>query len=127
MDLSKAKDIMIKSDKKRSSYYNYYSNKKWGDPRSYDLCLNSSVTGLEMCIRDRVYTNLATLKTLDGEQFSSGMGEVIKHGLIKNREYYRWLKANRNQILARDLSVCEEMVLESNRIKRDVVEQDRCV
>ena len=25
-----AKDIMIKSDKKRSSYYNYYSNKKWG-------------------------------------------------------------------------------------------------
>ena len=47
VDLSKAKDIMIKSDKKRSSYYNYYSNKKWGDPRSYDLCLNSSVTGLD--------------------------------------------------------------------------------
>ena len=71
-----------------------------------------------------VYTNLATLKTLDGEQFSSGMGEVIKHGLIKNREYYGWLKANRDRILTRDPSVCEEMVLESNRIKRDVVEQD---
>ena len=71
-----------------------------------------------------VYTNLATLKTLDGEQFSSGMGEVIKHGLIKNREYYGWLKENRDRILARDPSVCEEMVLESNRIKRDVVEQD---
>ncbi|WP_302326543.1 3-dehydroquinate synthase [Enterocloster lavalensis] len=71
-----------------------------------------------------VYTNLATLKTLDGEQFSSGMGEVIKHGLIKNREYYGWLKENRDRILARDPSVCEEMVLESNRIKRDVVEKD---
>lgn len=42
---SKAKDIMVKTDKQRSSYYNYYSNKKWSDPRSYDLCINSSVTG----------------------------------------------------------------------------------
>lgn len=45
LDDSKAKDLMIKTDKKRASYYNYYSNKKWGDPRSYDLCINSSVTG----------------------------------------------------------------------------------
>lgn len=43
----KAKDIMIKTDKQRSSYYNYYSNKKWGDPRSYDLCINSSAVGPE--------------------------------------------------------------------------------
>ena len=47
VDASKAKDIMIKTDKQRASYYNYYSNKKWSDPRSYDLCLNSSVTGPE--------------------------------------------------------------------------------
>ena len=47
VDAAKAKDIMVKSDKKRSSYYNYYSNKKWGDPRSYDLCLNSSSVGIE--------------------------------------------------------------------------------
>lgn len=44
---AKAKDIMIKTDKQRSSYYNYYSNKKWGDPRSYDLCINSSAVGPE--------------------------------------------------------------------------------
>jgi cytidylate kinase len=44
---SRAKDIMIKTDKQRASYYNYYSNKKWGDPRSYDLCLNSSAVGAE--------------------------------------------------------------------------------
>ena len=41
----KAKDIMIKTDKRRSSYYNYYSSKKWGSSRSYDLCVNSSVVG----------------------------------------------------------------------------------
>ncbi len=44
---AKAKDIMVKTDKKRSSYYNYYSSKKWGDSRSYDFCINSSVLGVE--------------------------------------------------------------------------------
>lgn len=47
VDDAKAKDIMTKTDKKRASYYNYYSSKKWGDARSYDLCLNSSVVGVE--------------------------------------------------------------------------------
>ena len=44
---SKAKDIMAKTDKKRASYYNYYSSKKWGDARSYNLCINSSTLGIE--------------------------------------------------------------------------------
>lgn len=44
---SKAKDIMVKTDKKRASYYNYYSSKKWGAAKSYDLCVNSSSLGLE--------------------------------------------------------------------------------
>ena len=44
---SKAKDIMIKTDKKRASYYNYYASKKWGDARSYNLCINSSSTGID--------------------------------------------------------------------------------
>lgn len=47
VDDSKAKDIMVKTDKKRASYYNYYSSKKWGDSRSYDLCINSTSLGME--------------------------------------------------------------------------------
>ncbi len=47
MTKDKAKDTIIKTDKKRSSYYNYYSNKKWGDVGSYDLCLNSTRLGIE--------------------------------------------------------------------------------
>lgn len=50
VDESKAKDIMVKTDKKRSSYYNYYSSKKWSDAKSYDLCINSSVTGRDGAI-----------------------------------------------------------------------------
>ena len=44
---SQAKDVMIKTDKKRASYYNYYSNKKWGDAASYQLCIDSSACGIE--------------------------------------------------------------------------------
>ena len=41
----KARDMIIKKDKQRQSYYNYYSSKKWGRADSYDLCINSSVLG----------------------------------------------------------------------------------
>ncbi len=71
-----------------------------------------------------VYTNIAALKTLTEEQFSSGMGEIIKHGLIKNSDYYNWLIDHISQIHDRDLTVLEEMVHVSNQIKRNVVEKD---
>lgn len=48
---SKARDIMIKTDKQRSSYYNYYTSKKWGDAKSYDLCVNSSALGVDGTIK----------------------------------------------------------------------------
>ena len=43
----KALDLIAKSDKKRANYYNYYSNKKWGAAATYDLCINSSLTGVD--------------------------------------------------------------------------------
>ena len=36
-----AKDIIIKTDKSRASYYNYYTNKKWGSAKDYNLCIDS--------------------------------------------------------------------------------------
>ena len=44
---AKAKDMIMKTDKKRASYYNYYSNKKWGAARSYNLCINSGKLGID--------------------------------------------------------------------------------
>ncbi|MCM1252633.1 MAG: cytidylate kinase-like family protein [Clostridium sp.] len=41
----KARDMMIKKDKQRQSYYNYYSSKKWGRSDSYDLSINSGILG----------------------------------------------------------------------------------
>ena len=47
---SKAREIITKGDKKRSSYYNYYSNKKWGNSGTYDMCLSSSAFGIDGCV-----------------------------------------------------------------------------
>ncbi len=46
-----ARDMMNKKDKQRQSYYNYYSSKKWGRADSYDLCINSSVLGIEGTVK----------------------------------------------------------------------------
>lgn len=40
-----ARDMIIKKDKQRASYYNYYSTKKWGKAETYDLCVDSTVLG----------------------------------------------------------------------------------
>ena len=50
LDEKKAKDVINKIDKKRASYYNYYTNRKWGVRDSYDLMLNSSSLGVDGCV-----------------------------------------------------------------------------
>lgn len=46
----KALKNMNSTDKKRASYYNYYTKQKFGDAKNYDLCLNSSVLGINECV-----------------------------------------------------------------------------
>ena len=48
---AKAKEMITKKDKQRQSYYNYYSSKKWGRADSYDLCINSSILGIEGTVK----------------------------------------------------------------------------
>lgn len=47
---NRARDMIHKTDKQRSSYYNYYTSKKWGDARSYDLCLNTGKLSTDDCV-----------------------------------------------------------------------------
>ena len=71
-----------------------------------------------------VYININTLKTLPRYQFSCGMGEVIKHGLIRDINYYRWLSSNYNDIISLNEESLEKMVNRSCEIKRDTVQID---
>ena len=43
---AQAKDLIVKTDKKRASYYNYYTNKIKKKKKNYDLCLNSAKLGV---------------------------------------------------------------------------------
>ena len=42
-----AEKMIAKTDKNRARYYNYFASGEWGDAKNYDLCLNSSVLGIE--------------------------------------------------------------------------------
>jgi cytidylate kinase len=42
-----AEAAIEKCDKKRAEYYNFYSAKIWGAAASYDLCINSSIFGVD--------------------------------------------------------------------------------
>ena len=44
---AKAKDLIIKTDKQRANYYNYYTSLKWGRIENYDLCIDSGKIGPE--------------------------------------------------------------------------------
>ena len=71
-----------------------------------------------------VYINVSTLKTLPSEQFSSGMAEAVKHGLIYDEKYFEWMTKNAENIISLDADALTELVLNSCRIKSEVVAQD---
>lgn len=71
-----------------------------------------------------VYMNLSVLNTLSNEQFSCGMGEILKHGLIKNADYFSWCMEHAEQIRNKDFDTLLYMIKESCKIKRDMVEKD---
>lgn len=47
VNVDEARGIMLRHDKKRKAYHNYYCDIKWGDSRGYDICINSSRLGIE--------------------------------------------------------------------------------
>lgn len=47
---AQAKDKIIKTEKKRRTYYNYYSNGNWGYAADYDLCINVAPIGYDAAI-----------------------------------------------------------------------------
>ena len=71
-----------------------------------------------------VYMNLNTLKTLPEDQFSSGMGEVLKSGLIRDARFYEWTINHMSEIQERIYPVLVKMVRKCCEIKAAVVESD---
>lgn len=47
IDRKAARKMIKDGEEGRASYYNYYTGKQWGHSESYDLCVNSSILGIE--------------------------------------------------------------------------------
>ncbi len=71
-----------------------------------------------------VYVNLSVLESLDERQRASGMGEIIKHSLIRDKAYYTWMKEHKDEVLSLDMEAVTDMVFRSQEIKKQVVEND---
>ncbi|WP_099465421.1 MULTISPECIES: cytidylate kinase-like family protein [Parabacteroides] len=45
--VEQAKELIVKTDKSRAAYYNYYTNKAWGVASSYNFSIDASVLGID--------------------------------------------------------------------------------
>ena len=50
LDPDRAASILTRRDKARAHHYRFYTERKWGDMRNYDICLDSGRLGLERCV-----------------------------------------------------------------------------
>ncbi|MDO5520873.1 MAG: 3-dehydroquinate synthase [bacterium] len=71
-----------------------------------------------------VYINTSCLKSLDKRIFVSGIGEVVKYGLINDLEFYQWLKEHKDNILSYKPEALKQMIYRCCKDKQYVVEND---
>ena len=64
------------------------------------------------------------LKTLPEKEFTSGLAEVIKYGVIKNHKFLRWLNNHANEIINKKKSILLKIVEISAKEKVNVVTKD---
>jgi 3-dehydroquinate synthase len=65
-----------------------------------------------------------TLGTLPDRELSAGIAEIIKYGLIRDPEFFAWLEAHMDRLLARDPAALAEAIYRSCRNKAEVVVAD---
>ena len=71
-----------------------------------------------------VFIDVDSLKSLPAREIRSGLGEVIKYGIIKDAEFFRYLEDNAEKIMNRDVDALKHIVKRSCEIKAEVVSAD---
>ncbi len=71
-----------------------------------------------------VISDIDTIRTLDDKQFTNGLAEVIKYGVIRDEGFFTYLENNLDKIKLLDTETVEEIVFRSAKIKAEVVEKD---
>jgi shikimate kinase/3-dehydroquinate synthase len=71
-----------------------------------------------------VIADTATLNTLPSRELSAGLSEVIKHGAIIDADFFDWIEANVDRLIAKEPEALAYAIQRSCEIKADVVRQD---
>ena len=71
-----------------------------------------------------VIADLSLLETLPAREFSAGLAEVIKYGLLGDAAFLVWLEGNMTRLIARDYDALQYAVKRSCEIKAEIVGQD---
>ncbi|MEX2352955.1 MAG: 3-dehydroquinate synthase [Gammaproteobacteria bacterium] len=71
-----------------------------------------------------VIADVGVLETLPEREFHAGLAEVIKYGLIRDREFYEWLETNMDTLVNKDPAAMEFAIERSCVNKAEVVSAD---
>ena len=71
-----------------------------------------------------VLADPAALATLHPEHLGAGLVEALKHGIVADADYFRWIEEHAEGLLAKDPEVLAELVTRSVKIKAAIVSED---
>jgi 3-dehydroquinate synthase len=71
-----------------------------------------------------VIADISTLSTLPDREYSAGLAEVIKYGLIHDAKFFKWLEQNISKLMARDSDIIAQAILVSCQTKANIVSID---
>lgn len=71
-----------------------------------------------------VYMNMKTIHSLPSREFACGMGEVIKTGLICDKEFYQYVGEHHQELGSLDVNILAKTIRRCCEIKAGVVERD---
>ena len=71
-----------------------------------------------------VFIDINMLQTLLSREIASGLGEIVKYGIIRDSELFKYIEDNAYKILALEDDVMEHVIARSCEIKADVVSKD---
>lgn len=71
-----------------------------------------------------VLADIDTLQTLPAREFSAGMAEVIKYGLIRDAAFFDWLEINMASLMRLDEAALSYAIFRSCQNKAEVVAKD---
>ncbi|MEM2029559.1 MAG: 3-dehydroquinate synthase family protein, partial [Candidatus Bathyarchaeia archaeon] len=72
----------------------------------------------------RVYIDPSLLKTLPRREYLSGLAEVVKYGVIRDRDLFEYLERNVEKIKNLDEEALLHIIRKSCMIKKEIVEED---